>query len=279
MNTFELRIHRTWVQLLIDHNYKEAAAIAIDSELLINRESEHLLYEDGHPDDPEAWYTRDFIQLNIAIPSSMYSVVKQTESLKNILERGLSAVIDVQILQIENNYIGPTSYTVSKENLEFAYRIKLLSPDKDWENVIRHLIAESDLSNQGTIAQLAMRKRDKSPLTYNEMRFASQSEIRIAQELEKRKVLFFPLAMAVRADTGDFYKDHREPDFLICVDGLFGVLEVSYHPDRYELDAEKSKWFKKSGILCVENVPAEKCYQEPEKVVDEFLEVLAKHKR
>ena len=52
--------------------------------------------------------------------------------------------------------------------------------------------------------------RGKAIIPYNEMKFASQSEIRIAQELERRKVLFFPLALAVRADTGDLYQDHRE---------------------------------------------------------------------
>ena len=111
------------------------------------------------------------------------------------------------------------------------------------------------------------------------MKFASQSEIRIAQELEARRILFFPLPLAVRADTGDFYQDHREPDFLVCKDGVWGILEVSYHPDRYEKDSEKDSWFKKSGILCVQHYSAERCYNHFSDVVNEFLEILERHKR
>jgi hypothetical protein len=117
------------------------------------------------------------------------------------------------------------------------------------------------------------------PYVYNEMKFASQSEIRIAQEFEARYILFFPLPLAVRSETGNFFEDHREVDFLVCNDGTWGILEVSYHPDRFEKDAEKDTWFKKSGILCVQHYSAERCYNNAKEVVDEFLGILAKHKR
>jgi hypothetical protein len=123
-----------------------------------------------------------------------------------------------------------------------------------------------------------IRERERREmLTYNEASYASQSEIRIAQELEQRKVLFFPLALAVRADTGENWRDHREADFLVCDDGKWGILEVSYHPDRYERDKEKDAWWKQSGILCVEHYTAERCYNESARVIDEFLSILAKH--
>lgn len=51
------------------------------------------------------------------------------------------------------------------------------------------------------------------------------------------------------------------------------------HPDRYEKDAEKDLWFKKSGILCIQHFTAERCYNESAKVVSEFLGVLAQHKK
>jgi hypothetical protein len=107
----------------------------------------------------------------------------------------------------------------------------------------------------------------------------NSEEIRIAQEFERRKVLFFPLPLAVRNDTGDFYKDHREVDFLVCYEGVWGVLEVAFHPDRYEQDAEKDIWFKKSGLLCIQHCTSERCYNQPAQVVEEFLNILAKHKR
>lgn len=114
-------------------------------------------------------------------------------------------------------------------------------------------------------------------LQWNEV--SSQSEIRIAQQLEVKKVLFFPLPLAVRNDSGNDFRDHREVDFLICDEGLWGILEVSYHPDRFEKDSEKDTWFKKSGILCIQHYTAERCFNNPGDVVDEFLEILKKYKR
>jgi hypothetical protein len=122
-------------------------------------------------------------------------------------------------------------------------------------------------------------KKEKNILIYNEMKFASKTEIRIAQELENHKILFFPLPLAVRAETGNFYNDHREVDFLICQDGTWGILEVSFHQDRYEKDSEKDSWFKKSGILCIQHYTAERCWEDSRQVVDEFLSILAQHKR
>jgi len=111
------------------------------------------------------------------------------------------------------------------------------------------------------------------------MKFGSISEVRIAQALESRGVLFFPLPLAVRRETGASYMDRREPDFLICHDDVWGILEVALHPDRYEKDAEKDVWFKKSGIVCIQNYTAEQCFNHPSEVVDAFLHILAKHKR
>jgi hypothetical protein len=141
------------------------------------------------------------------------------------------------------------------------------------------LIANAQNPNQATVTEKVFFRANKQPYTYNEIKFASQSEIRIAQELELHQILFFPLPLAVRAETGVFYEDHREPDFLICDEGTWGILEVSYHPDRFEKDAEKDIWFKKSGILCVQHYSAERCYKNPAEVVSEFLGILAKHKK
>ena len=97
--------------------------------------------------------------------------------------------------------------------------------------------------NQSLVTQILAARNGRPTFTYNELRYASQSEIKIAMELEARRVLFFPLAVGVRAETGEPWKDHREVDFLICYEGVWGILEVAYHPDRYEQDSEKAIWF------------------------------------
>jgi len=260
MNNREEQIHRTWVQLIVDNNYKDVAAIAIDSELEIS----------GYDIENFGEYRRIDSGIIIDIPTEMYGFVKNNERMKSIMERSLLAVCSGRI-EFEN-------YGEKVEN-PVSYRVKLVDIDADWKEIIRTLILGEGIVNQGNVTELMFRKKDKTPYIYNEMKFASQSEIRVAQELESQKVLFFPLPLAVKAETGKFFEDHREVDFLICEDGVWGILEVSYHPDRFEKDSEKDKWFKKSGILCVEHYSAEKCYNSSKAIVNEFLSVLRKHKK
>jgi hypothetical protein len=252
MNELEAKLHRTWVQLLIDHDYREIAAIAIETEV-------YIFYAGYNPG-----------AITFDVPTSVYGYVKNNESIRKIMERAMTTVSQGRIYDDNDNVLN---------DLPFNYRTKLVNIEEGWQNVIRNLIANAQDPNQAFITEKAFTKSNKQPYLYNEMKLASQSEIRIAQELESRKVLFFPLPLAVRAETGNFYEDHREVDFLICQDGTWGILEVSFHPDRYEKDSEKDSWFKKSGILCIQHYSAERCYNSPSNVVEEFLAILAKHKR
>jgi hypothetical protein len=252
MNAFEEKLHRTWVQLLTDNNYSEIAAIALETEVSVSY----------------CGYDPEFIAFDI--PTSSYVYVKNNDQIKKLMERAMLTVSQGHIY--DNN--GETV-----DELPFRYRVKLIEVEEGWQNIIKNLIVNAQDPNQALISEKVRARKNKQIYMYNEMKFASHSEIRIAQELETRKILFFPLALGVRADTGNFYNDHRELDFLICQDGTWGILEVSHHPDRYEKDSEKDSWFKQSGILCVQHYSAERCYSSSKAVIDEFLTILAKHKR
>jgi hypothetical protein len=251
MNDYEQQLHRTWVQMLAEQGHREAAAVAIDSEVEI--------VHSGF--DPHS--------LAINVAPSGYGIVQADNHLRSVLELNL---LDLAYGRIEDQ-------NGNQVDVPVVFRVKLLEVEDDWQNVVRSMIANASDPNQAVVTEKVGMRDGRQPLLYNEMKFGSKSEIRIAQELEARKVLFFPLPFAVRAETGVFYKDHREPDFLVCHDGTWGVLEVAYHPNRYEKDKEKDAWFKASGILCVEHFPAERCYNSPSEVVDEFMGTLAKHKR
>lgn len=252
MDDFDEQLHRTWVQLLVDRNHREVAAIAVDSYVGIRYR--HYV--------PEA--------IIFEIPTSAYIYVKESPRIKQIMEQAIKYISQGRIF----DYNGQPC-----DDLPFTYHVKLVKPEEGWQNVVRNLIANIQDPNQGIVTEKVFHRKGKEVLTYNEMKFGSQAEIRIAQELESRKVLFFPLPLAVRAETGNFYQDHREPDFLICHEGVWGILEVSRHSDRYEKDAEKVAWFEKSGILCVKHYTAERCYKNSAEVVDEFLGILKLHKR
>ena len=163
--------------------------------------------------------------------------------------------------------------------IRVGFRRKRIEVDQGWKEKVRAIILHAQAPNQGARTDQVFAEKGHQPLLYQEMKFGSISEDRIAQELASRRVLFFPLPLAVRSETGAAYMDRREPDFLICQDGVWGILEVAFHPDRYEKDAEKDVWFKKSGIVYIQNYTAEHCFNHPSEVVDAFLHILAKHKR
>ena len=254
MEELNEKLHRTWVQLLVDNDFKEVAAIAVETNI------EVIYDERGYKYDK---YIAESIAFDI--PTSVYTYIKDNVQIKEIMQRAIKTVIK--------------GHVDCDDSLSFIYRVKLINVEKGWQNIVKNLIANVQNPHQADISKKVFSKKEKQLYVYNDMKFASQSEIRIAQELEARRILFFPLPLAVRADTGDFYQDHREPDFLVCKDGVWGILEVSYHPDRYEKDSEKDSWFKKSGILCVQHYSAERCYNHSSDVVNEFLEILAQHKR
>jgi hypothetical protein len=109
-------------------------------------------------------------------------------------------------------------------------------------------------------------------MKHDELRFRSPAEISIYDELKKRRLLFFPNAAAILGETGK----KREPDFLICHKGKWGVLEVmgqTYHTDPVK-DHDRARLFKEHGLLCIEFFPANRCEGAAAKVVDEFLSLL-----
>ncbi len=71
---------------------------------------------------------------------------------------------------------------------------------------------------------------------------------------------------------------NREPDFLVCLGGKWGILEVDgepFHPaSRTVEDHERHRLFKQHGIRVVEHFDATKCYEAPQTVVKKFLEIL-----
>ncbi len=228
MATLEEKLHRTWVDLLIAYGHDELSALALDCTIRIN--------EDNYGP----------YSLSIEIPASSHNVISQNQNYKNILGQCLTFVADGNATDQDGN------------NLNIDFYIKLKDVEEGWQNIIRSLLANRRSENQGLITSIVRQRNNQSLYTYNGLKYASQSEIRIAQELERQKVLFFPLAVGVRAETGKNYQDQREIDFLICDNGKWGIIEVSYHPYRFEKDSEKDIWFKKSGILCIHHYTAER---------------------
>jgi hypothetical protein len=116
--------------------------------------------------------------------------------------------------------------------------------------------------------------KTETTIEHDELRFRSPAEVAIYDELKKRHLLFFPNAAAVLGGEGK----KREPDFLICHKGKWGILEVmgkSYHNETTAVkDHERARLFKNHGIKCIEFYSGARCVNSPSAVVDEFLSLL-----
>lgn len=111
--------------------------------------------------------------------------------------------------------------------------------------------------------------------TWERLRFRSKTEIKIAEALDRTGVLFVPNSLA-RLNTARG-RENKEADFLICYNGKWGVLEVDgphHTPERRVEEQERERIFKKNGIKVVERFDAERCYNNPDEVVQEFFKMI-----
>lgn len=105
----------------------------------------------------------------------------------------------------------------------------------------------------------------------------SQSEAKIAKELDLRGVLF-TAAVKLRMKT-ETRRQTREVDFLVFHAGHWGILEVDgpQHAHSRAADEWRDARLNEHGIS-VYRYPSQRCYAEPRAVIDEFLAALAAEK-
>lgn len=138
--------------------------------------------------------------------------------------------------------------------------------EEGWRDTLRTVLSGENILNQGVLTS-------KAPLEYKGLYFRSKTEIKIAEALNRLNILYFPLPVAC-------YKGrNREPDFLICTQtGKWGILEVQgepYHPaSRADQDHDRARAFMHFGIP-VQFYPSEKCYNNPDWVIQDFLKVIS----
>ncbi len=105
--------------------------------------------------------------------------------------------------------------------------------------------------------------------------FSSVSEVKIAQALDRVGVLFFPNCRG-RLNTTEGRRN-RECDFLVCYEGIWGILEVDgepYHPpSRAAEDHRRDGFFLDHGIW-VHRFDSNECFKYPDDVVQRFLQRL-----
>jgi hypothetical protein len=143
-----------------------------------------------------------------------------------------------------------------------------------WRNEFLAAANKKDVTNQGIEIPGPARVQ-----RYQNLRFRSYSEVRIAEALDKKGVMYLPNC-AARVNSGG-ERVNREPDFLICANRRWGILEVDgepFHPPtRTVHDHARDTLFEQHGIRVVKHYDAKRCREEPMVVVIEFLELLSKN--
>lgn len=143
--------------------------------------------------------------------------------------------------------------------------------DPNWMDELIAIARGQDVHNQ-----LA---NQKTAHTWNNLRFRSNSELKIAQALDRACVLFLPNCLGRLGQTMQT-RQNREADFLICSHGRWGILEIDgepFHPpSRTVEDHERDRLFHFHGIHVIEHYDARICFNNPDKVVKEFIEMLVK---
>ena len=191
---------------------------------------------------------------------------KLNEVFKNILDprEFLNTKFNIKTVVEElNNYLEFDSYKIIKSGISYKV-VTLSNNDRPVKN------SDRSITNQG--------KGKGAKHKWENLYFRSKTEIKIAEALDETGVLFLPNCK-VRLNTSEGRKN-LETDFLVCYEGKWGILEVDgkpYHPPENRCqEQERERYFRHYSILIYERFDAKKCYNNPDGVVREFLELLKK---
>jgi hypothetical protein len=153
-------------------------------------------------------------------------------------------------------------------------------------------LTNADLENanlEGTILDLAVSSQvNTQNLTAcdlnNNLYIRSATELRIAQALDRAGVLFYLNGRTCLNSTEQ--REVKESDFLVLYGGRWGILEVKGEPlhslpytrQRSErvFAVSSQELLKASSIHLVERYDPTRCREQPDRVVEEFLELLSK---
>jgi hypothetical protein len=233
-------------QFLIEGNQRDAAAL--------------LLYCDVDNLDPSwrSWGEGYWeLAVNLRGPRSAYEAFQRdADPAAESIRGALRAVI-------------PSTYEL--ESITVRATIAELVPG--WREALLESAQGKVVHNQGIVYT------NEQILTWNQLRYRSKSEVRIADALDQANVFFLPNCRG-RLTGDEGRRVNRDPDFLVCHNGHWGILEVDgepFHPpSRTVHDHQRDRLFRKYGIRTVEHFDATECYQQPQEVVKKFLTILAR---
>lgn len=198
-------------------------------------------------------------------------------------------VLETQVALRQYEYLRETSQSVDTRRifsqiadvveeivpLRFPYiryitcALDRLEPPTNWR---------SDLANSISVLnanQAIFTFRDSPKIIHEGLSFRSKTEIKLYEALLKRGLLVLPLPLAVLGSQ----RRYKEPDFVVCYKGKCGILEIhgdKWHPpETAAQEHERHREFINLGVNIFEIFAADRCWRDPEGVVNDFLKAFA----
>ncbi|MBI2764630.1 MAG: hypothetical protein HYX53_01825 [Chloroflexi bacterium] len=230
------------VRFLIDGGEEDIASFLLSAKLAVWESG-----DTGYDGDE----TIHAVHLELEVPRPVYDAMESRSTPGQAVRKAIDAVL-------------PSQFYVKHFNVKGV----LVDLDPDWQAELLEIARGQGVHNQGHGTRAAR--------TWNNLNFRSESEIRVARALDGAGVLFVPNCLVrVNSPAG---RVNREPDFLVCADGKWGILEVDgepFHPpSRTAADHERDRLFKGHGVRVVEHFDATECYNRAGEVVAKFLAIL-----
>jgi uncharacterized protein YjbI with pentapeptide repeats len=112
----------------------------------------------------------------------------------------------------------------------------------------------------------------ENEINWNGFCFHSDAQVKIAEILDRTSTLFIPNTQ-LRLTTPAGRQNHKD-QFLVFHQGQLGILEVDWPEDAAQDEAVDILAIN-SGICLVKHYDATRCSEQPDLVVQEFLEILS----
>jgi len=259
--SYAARLHASAIQFLIDQGEQEAAMLLLECSIEytdddtyshITFKVHHGIYEyltslidDSFKDPVFDWFNRSDTEHLTTLPR------------KSQITHAIATAFD----------------DFTDHPIKFFLRRQLLQINDNWKDEFRAILEGTDIHNQ------AVQFSPEQPVhIWKNLRFRSQTEVRVAETLDRAGVLFLPNC---RARLGFQTRENREADFLVCCDGKWGILEID--SDRFHKSAandhERDRLFKAHGIVVIEHFDQAECWENADGVVKKFLYLLRMQNR
>ena len=190
-----------------------------------------------------------------------------------------------QITLHRNQVIGVnlSCGTVGEANLSGAIRLAnsgkadLQPKDLDEVTLDDNIELDEDVidSEEGGDRQLDDNS-DERVYYWNGLKFYSDAEVKIAEALDRLSLLFFPQPQ-LRLNTSEG-RQNQQPSFVIVYQGKLGILQIDDEQcSQVESEAREVQSdfaFNSQDIRIVQHYDANRCRQESDRLVQEFLGIL-----